>query len=175
MIEKLPQQRLALIDDNIEDDSKTLSRKMGRQMVSISFKKALEKDGDSELFLLPPQIPCRNLRENSPPWEALFVGDPNLNPYAEERLWGNPKNCSLLGITHTLSTPAPLKIIPKIPYSPLFKWDALICTSTAAQNAVKTIWDHSDEILIKRGGKPAESHLPLILLVLMLFTLTMQS
>ena len=136
---------------------------MGRQMVSISFKKALENDGDSDLFLLPPQIPCKNLRKNAPPWEALFVGDPNLNPYAEERLWGNPKNCSLLGITHTLSTPAPLKIIPKIPYSPLFKWDALICTSTAAQNAVKTIWDHSDEILMKRGGKPAERpQLPLI-------------
>ena len=36
---------------------------MGRQMVSISFKKALENDGDSDLFLLPPQIPCKNLRK----------------------------------------------------------------------------------------------------------------
>ena len=47
---------------------------MGRQMVSISFKKALENDGDSDLFLLPHKFLCKNLRKNAPPWEALFVG-----------------------------------------------------------------------------------------------------
>ena len=132
-------------------------------MVSISFKKALENDGNKDLFLIPPRIPCKSLRSNSSPWEALFIGDPNLNPYAEERLWGDPRKYSLLGITHTLSTPAPLQIIPKIPYAPLFKWDALICTSVAAQSAIRTIWDHSDEILNRRGGRPAvRPYLPII-------------
>ena len=37
------------------------TRKMGRQMVSISFKTAIEKYGDSSLYLLPPEIPSSNL------------------------------------------------------------------------------------------------------------------
>ena len=136
---------------------------MGRQIASISFRKALEDDGDTNLYLIPAEIPCSALRDKNPPWEGLFIGDPNLYPYAEERLWGDPKRLSLIGITHTLSTPAPLRIIPKLPHAPLYKWDALICTSIAAKNAIETIWNHSDEILYQRGGKPAERpQLPII-------------
>ena len=60
----------------------------------------------TKFILLPPQIPCKQLRDGCHPWEALFIGDPNLTPYAEERLWGDPRKSSLIGITHTLSTPA---------------------------------------------------------------------
>ena len=156
-------ERLALIADNSLNDSKTPSRKMGRQVVSTNFRDALIKYGDGNLHLLPAVVPSYKLRKSSPSWEALFTGDPNLSPYAEERLWGNPNRFSLVGITHTLSTPSPLKIIPKLPYAPLYSWDALICTSKAAQNAIETIWNHSDEIFKSRGGKPAiRPQLPLI-------------
>ena len=77
---------------------------------------------------------------------SIVHWNPNLSPYAEERQWGDPKRFSLVGITHTLSTPSPLKIIPKLPNAPLYSWDALICTSVAARNAIETIWDHCDEI-----------------------------
>lgn len=156
--------RLALVEDkSVGETLNSSTRKMGRQMASISFKKALEEDGDTNLYLIPAKIPCSDLRNGNPSWEALFIGDPNLNPYAEERLWGDPRRLSLIGITHTLSTPAPLRIIPKLPHGPLYNWDALICTSVAAQNAIKTIWNHSDEIVYQRGGKPAERpQLPII-------------
>ena len=49
-------QRLALIDDTC-GRLNVSNKKMGRQMVSISFKTAIEKYGDSSLYLLPPEIP----------------------------------------------------------------------------------------------------------------------
>ena len=156
--------RLAIIDDNSIDKVDAIpTRKMGRQMASHGFRRALTIHGGGNPQSIKASLPSTYLREAAPKWEALFTGDPNLGPFADERLWGDPRRFSLIGITHTLSTPAPLRILADLPQTPLHTWDALICTSAAALSAVEAIWDHCDEICHFRGGKPApRPQLPLI-------------
>jgi alpha-maltose-1-phosphate synthase len=156
--------RLALIDDSsINQADVAPTRKMGRQMASHSFLKALKKYGGGDPHILKALLPSTPLRDPAPKWESLFVGDPNLGLFAKERHWGDPRRYSLIGITHTLSTPAPLRLLANLPQEPLHPWDALICTSSAARSAVETLWNHSEEFYRCRGGQPApRPQLPLI-------------
>ena len=105
-------------------------------MTSWSFISSLEKHSQYPIRYLMPKPSLRNIREGNLDREALFVGDPNIGPYAEERLWDKPDRFSIVGITHTLSTPGPLNCIPKIIHSPVFPWDALICTSNSAKDTI---------------------------------------
>ena len=78
-------------------------------------------------------------------------------------VWNDPRRYSLIGITHTLSTPGPLQILTNLPQTPLHSWDSLICTSQAAKSAVEMLWDHSEALTRLRGGQPAERpQLPVI-------------
>ncbi len=129
-------------------------RKMGRQIASQSFVDALSCRGKKKLQLIKPGPNNHSLRTVKPSWEGLFVGDPNLLPYARERQWNDPRNFSLIGITHTLSTPAALRCLMTLPQAPLHNWDAVICTSRTARSAVEAIWQHSDELFHMRGGRP---------------------
>ena len=138
-------------------------RKMGRQMVSWSFNSHLEKASGDPIKYIEPGFPLNTIRHGQLKKEALFIGDPSLIPYSEERLWDRPDRFSIIGITHTLSTPGPLDSIPKILHAPIFPWDALICTSKSAQNAVTTLWQNQEEIILARGGKAANRpQLPVI-------------
>ena len=74
-------------------------------MVSWSFISSLEKYSHHPVQYLKPKSSLRNIREGNFEQEALFVGDPNIAPYSEERLWDKPNKFSIIGITHTLSTP----------------------------------------------------------------------
>lgn len=136
---------------------------MGRQIASHNFLESLREHCGRSPHLIKAKLPSFELRSNQIAWEALFTGDPILNPFATERLWNDPRRYSLIGITHTLSTPGPLQGITDIPQAPLHSWDALICTSQAARSAVEMLWDHSETILRLRGGQPAERpQLPII-------------
>ena len=132
-------------------------------MASQSFVTALSRQSSQELQFVEPVFPSNALRTGQPSWEGLFPGDPNLLPYACERQWNDPRNYSLIGITHTLSTPAALRCLMALPQAPLEHWDALICTSKAARSALEAIWQHSDELLQMRGCSPPERpQLPVI-------------
>lgn len=149
--------RLALIYEETSD------RKMGRQIASQSFFEALSCHGKDELRLIKPSIPAHALRTGKPSWEGLFLGDPNLSPYAYERHWNDPRNYSLIGITHTLSTPSALRCLKALPQAPLHHWDAVICTSRAARSAVEAVWQHSEELSHMRGSRPPKRpQLPVI-------------
>ena len=132
-------------------------------MASHGFLKALCRYGGGNPQLLEAKLPSFELRSENNTWEALFTGDPNLLPFSLERLWNDPRRYSLIGITHTLSTPGPLQILANLPQAPLHNWDALICTSKAAKSAVEVMWEHSENLIRFRGGEPGERpQLPII-------------
>ena len=136
---------------------------MGRQMASHDFLESLKRHGGGNPHLVKAKLPSPSLRACQNSWEALFTGDPNLHPFANERLWNDPRRYSLIGITHTLSTPGPLQSLANLPQAPLYSWDSLICTSQAAKSAVEVLLDHSESLLRLRGGQPAERpQLPVI-------------
>ena len=136
---------------------------MGRQMASHGFIESLKRYGGGNPHFLKAKLPSPSLRAYESPWEALFIGDPNLHLFANERLWNDPRRYSLIGITHTLSTPGPLQILANLPQAPLHSWDSLICTSRAAKSAVEALLDHSESLFRLRGGQPAERpQLPII-------------
>ena len=138
-------------------------RKMGRQMASHGFREALRLQCSGTPHMVKAVLPSPELRSGHPPWEALFTGDPNLQPFAFERHWGDPRRYSLLGITHTISTPGPLLGLSSLLQAHLHSWDALICTSQAALSAICSLWDHSDKLLRLRSGQPAaRPQLPII-------------
>ena len=156
--------RLALIQENLGSSTgNEPTRKMGRQMAGYSFMESLRKYGGGYPHLIRATIPSKSLRSCRNKWEALFTGDPNLQPFANERLWNDSRRYSLVGITHTLSTPGPLQSLSNLPQAHLHNWDALICTSKAAKSAVEVLWEHNEELLKLRGGKRGERpQLPVI-------------
>ena len=152
--------RLALLAAPPAEDA---TRKMGRQIATHSFRQALQRHAGGEPYLLKRRIPCAGLRAPSGAWEALFAEDPNLAPLACERAWADPRSYSLIGITHTLSTPGPLCLLPELPQAPLHPWDALICTSRAASAAVQSLYEQAEQLWRCRGGQPAQRpQLPVI-------------
>ena len=156
--------RLALIQESSQIlGGNQPQRKMGRQMASHGFLEGLRRHAGGKPHLLKAQIPSPSLRSEKTPWEAVFTGDPNLEPFAYERLWNDPRRYSLIGITHTLSTPGPLQSLTKLTHAPLHSWDALICTSQAAKSAVENLWEHGETLLKMRSGQPGERpQLPVI-------------
>ncbi len=156
--------RLALFFDakKYQKDGE-VSRKMGRFMATQSFTDAIHKYGGAKPIIFKRDLPSKDLRESNIHWETLFAGDINLEPLGQERAWSDPRRFSLLGITHTLSTPASLNILPKLISAPLYDWDALICTSKAAHSLVEKFFEHAEENLRLRGGEPANRiQLPII-------------
>ncbi len=149
--------RLALVHQATTD------RKMGRQIASKSFIDALSRHSTEKLQFIKPAVPAPALRTGQPAWEGLFLGDPNFLPYATERHWNDPRNYSLIGITHTLSTPAALRCFMALPQAPLNNWDALICTSRAAHSALEVIWNYIEDLWQMRGCRPPDRpQLPVI-------------
>ena len=92
--------RLALIEDkSVGETLDSSTRKMGRQIASISFRKALEDDGDTNLYLIPAEIPCSALRDKNPSWEGLFLVIQIFIHMPKD--FGRSQKLSLIGITHT--------------------------------------------------------------------------
>ena len=89
--------------------------------------------------------------------DALFVADPVLACWAEARQWHQKGAAawSLIGLTHTLSSLGALEALRSLPASPLRAWDALICTSRCAREAVQVGLAHQAELLASRFGGQA--------------------
>lgn len=129
------------------------ARKMGRQVVNLAFSQALQFSCGQSIHL-KRTLPSPELRQAQPPWEAVYAGDPNLEPLAVERAWADPRRYSLIGVTHTLSTPVPLRLLPALPLAALHSWDALVCTSRAARTAVEQMFEQTEALWRCRGGEP---------------------
>ncbi len=91
--------------------------------------------------------------------DALFVADPVLACWAEARQWHQKGAAawSLIGLTHTLSSLGALEALRSLPASPLRAWDALICTSRCAREAVQVGLAHQAELLASRFGGQARA------------------
>jgi len=91
--------------------------------------------------------------------DALFVPDPALARWAEARQWHQKGAAawSLIGLTHTLSSVAALEALRGLPASPIQAWDALICTSRCAREAVQVVLAHQAELLARRFGGSARA------------------
>ena len=79
--------------------------------------------------------------------------DPVLEIDARLRLRAGPARYCLTGVTHTLSSTGAMDAITAMLTAPLTPWDALICTSSAAAEAVRRLQETAaDYLRWKMGG-----------------------
>lgn len=83
---------------------------------------------------------------------ALHRADPVLAQMARLRLRSGVNRFSLTGITHTLVTSTTLDAIARLTVEPIMPWDALICTSTVAQDVVRSTFEAAVDQLSWRAG-----------------------
>ena len=83
----------------------------------------------------------------------LYRPDPGIAEDAwRRRTYATARAYSLCGVTHTLSSHAAMTTISGILAAPLYSWDAIVCTSTAARDVFKTILDQEADHLRARIG-----------------------
>lgn len=83
---------------------------------------------------------------------TLFYPGPVIANFAFQRKLIDKFSWSICGITHTTSSSAVMDAISNWCVSPVQEWDAVICTSSAVQNHVKTILQKQEIYLKKRLG-----------------------
>lgn len=83
---------------------------------------------------------------------ACHRADPVLGPQARMRLRMGQAAYSLTGVTHTLATSVALEVIGGLLHEPLADWDAVICTSSVALEAVSQVQAQEAEYLRWRFG-----------------------
>lgn len=83
---------------------------------------------------------------------ALFLPGPGLADAARQRLRAGPAAWSLTGATYTLCSHAAMDAIVDMVAAPVMPWDALICATTVAQHAVKTLFQLQADYLAWRFG-----------------------
>jgi glycosyltransferase involved in cell wall biosynthesis len=81
----------------------------------------------------------------------FFPGPGNLDA-AWRRQHFDPTACSLVGITHTVSTRRVMEKLHDLLLQPIEPWDAIICTSKAVQSVVQTQIDRQVEFIQGRFG-----------------------
>ena len=129
------------------DEKHDTNRKMGRQVSTSSFVNHISDSPDVNIitysqYLNPNWQPDSDLK-------VLFAYDPNISLLAHRRQWHDSRSFSIVGITHTLSTPSPLRFIPSLRNADLYPWDALICTSSCAQSAIHQQFNYQDNLLLQ--------------------------
>lgn len=83
----------------------------------------------------------------------LYRPDPAIGSQAWHRLArSHPRAYSLCGITHTISSHGPMSAFADYLTAPLEPWDALICTSHVARDAVRHVLERQAEHLRARVG-----------------------
>ncbi len=83
---------------------------------------------------------------------TVFYPAPNIGDLAFRRAMQGQGRWSLCGITHTLSSAGAMDAIASLLTVPVQPWDALICTSTVAREAVQRIVEAQAEYLSTRLG-----------------------
>lgn len=95
---------------------------------------------------------------------ALYTPGPDLGPLAWLRRECGQRAFSLVGVTHTLSERHAMAALGHLLTAPIQPWDALVCTTTVAKQAVTRVLEEYGEYLRSLGGGniPARAEMPII-------------
>jgi glycosyltransferase involved in cell wall biosynthesis len=96
--------------------------------------------------------------------DRVYIPGPNIGDFAWQRQLFGRGRLSLTGITHTTASAGAMDALTELLTAPLASWDALICTSQAVVQTVRTVLDAQAEYLRWRLGATrfALPQLPLI-------------
>ena len=83
---------------------------------------------------------------------TIFFPTPGYMNAAWQRARGDARRCSLVGITHTVSTRRIIDNLHHLQSEPVFPWDAIICTSKAVQSVVQHQFAREADYLKARFG-----------------------
>ena len=81
---------------------------------------------------------------------ALYIPDPVLGHWSSLRQGLSPAAFSLTGVIHTVCSEGALRGIGDLPLSPVYSWDAVVCTSTAGRAVVQHALEHRLEAMAAR-------------------------
>ncbi|MCA1774197.1 MAG: glycosyltransferase family 4 protein [Loktanella sp.] len=83
---------------------------------------------------------------------TLFFPGPGMMSAPWVRQHRGEASCSLVGITHTVSTRRVMEGLHTLLSEPVHPWDAVICTSRAVHSVVATQWEQEAAFLKDRFG-----------------------
>ena len=126
--------KTAFFYDELSVDSHS-ARKLGKTSAVDSFLKCFSLYVSENPTYIKRSLPSRSLYIDQS-FTSLFTFDPNLSGLAECRSLSNPANYSLVGLTHTLSTPSAVLAIRNLFSLHIQPWDCLVCTSRVAKDFV---------------------------------------
>jgi glycosyltransferase involved in cell wall biosynthesis len=157
-------------------------RLMGRQSAGLGFlRAAVAAAGQRPLAGYTPSrqsaaVFAQTVREIDPAAQAqwlrpldaaglqalghLYLPGPGLGDLARQRLRTGPAAWSLTGVTHTTASHPAMDAITDMVAAPVMPWDALICTSTAVLDTLRTVLAQQREYLGWRLGVPVAPPMP---------------
>jgi len=83
---------------------------------------------------------------------SIYVPGPGIGASARLRLRVGPAAWSVTGVTHTLCSHNAMDAITDVLAAPVMPWDALICTSSVAKQAVSTLFELQAQYFAWRFG-----------------------
>lgn len=95
---------------------------------------------------------------------TVFFPAPGFMSATWRRQRFGPERCSLVGITHTVSTRRVIENLHNLMLEPVEPWDAIICTSKAVQSVVARQFELSADYIRQRFGatRVPQPQLPII-------------
>ena len=111
------------------------SRKLGKTSAIDGFLASFTSHISDNPFYIKRSLSSKHLYTDQF-FTSLLTFDPSLSGLAECRSLSNPANYSLVGLTHTLSTPSAVLAIRNLFSLHIQPWDCLVCTSSVAQDFV---------------------------------------
>ena len=108
-----------------------------------------------------------NKPEEIVPYGGLFLPDPSIGRWSQWRASIGSASFSLIGQTHTLSTPASMSLLKDLAVEPTKPWDALICSSNAGKEVVESVIEDTEQQIfrnfsIQSQAKTERPYLPVI-------------
>ena len=128
--------KTAFFYDNHQDNVRS-SRKLGKASAIEGFLSSFSSFISDNPFYIKRCLSSKYLYKDQF-FTSLLTFDPSLSELAERRSLSNPANYSLVGLTHTLSTPSAVLAIQKLFSLHIQPWDCLVCTSRVAKDFVDT-------------------------------------
>ena len=110
-------------------------RKLGKTSAVDGFLNSFSLHVSDDPLYVNRSLRAKSLYTNQS-FTSLLTFDPNLSGLAESRSISNPANYSLIGLTHTLSTPSAVLAIRNLFSLHIQPWDCLVCTSRVSKNFV---------------------------------------
>ncbi|WP_176556135.1 glycosyltransferase [Rubellimicrobium rubrum] len=96
--------------------------------------------------------------------DCVFFPGPGYHGASWRRQRLGPQNCSLVGLTHTVSTRRIIEGLHALMSEPVEEWDAIICTSRAVQSVVARQFEMEADYFRQRFGarRVPQPQLPVI-------------